>query len=202
VLTQIYHQPNFYHFSQTTIEAARWVSAILRSRLPMVYDVCDLFAGSGVFSLELIHRLPKYAIHSCNMVELQPEFKLSLERNSQQVIVQNMVTSTNFYYEDCISYCKKMSNHWHEKSLLLLNPPHFFSSEGKLPKNKSKLRCHFIQENDWQELLGFLEKSPAQIFLQLRWNTQLTERTCELLGKSIKIFQPLSGNEFLLYIKS
>lgn len=196
MLTQDYCQPDFYHFSQTTVESAKWVVEILSVFSKHSYYLIDLFAGSGVFSSEIFYRLPQGSCYRWDLVELQREFTPYLEKN----ISQSNKIKTQIFYQSANDWLKENSQLVNAESVIVLNPPHFFEDEGKLPKNSNKQTCHFIKRIEWMEFIQRIKKTQAQIFILLKLDTQAMQHTITALATKIKIIQPLSGKEVLLYI--
>jgi len=197
VLTQNYIQPNFYHFSQTTIEASQWVAHFLKKSHIVPYRIYDLFAGSGIFSLELMHRLSERYVNECHFWEIQKEFQEILKINTKTFCDSKFYFLPHIHSGDVAEFFMKKKE---GLDIIVMNPPHYFYGEGKTSKLEQKNTCQFIQEKKWMTILDGLQKVEAKIFLQLRWKTQLTEITTKSLKDKIRVIQPLSGEEFLLYL--
>jgi tRNA1Val (adenine37-N6)-methyltransferase len=197
VFTQNYVQPSFYHFSQTTIEASQWIAYFLKKSNPMSYRIHDLFAGSGVFSLEIMHRLSKHYVGECHFWELQREFQDILKINTKTFCDSNFYFVTHIHSGDVADFFMKKKE---GLDIIVMNPPHYFYGEGKKSKLDQKNMCQFIEEKKWINILQELQKTQAKIFLQLRWKTQLTAITIKSLKDKIRLIQPLSGEELLIYL--
>ena len=157
----------------------------------------DLFTGSGVLSLELLHRLPKNFVKEYHCIEIQKEFCPFLEKN------RYIFFDTKFHIEgkvhccDVFDFFKKYADCLKKEDIVVLNPPYYFYGEGQLPRDSKKQQCHFISEDYWLNFLLLLEKTSAIVFFQLKENTKLTEKTLKILQKKLKMIQPLSGNEIV-----
>ena len=197
--TQEYHQPSFYHFSQTVIEAAQWISQYLKLHRTAPLNIVDLFAGSGVFSLELIYRLPKTMVMSWRLIEVQRKFSKYIENNIKDCRAA-LSCLPQIAYLDSASWLKKHNDILDRNNIILLNPPHSFNFEGKESQNKQKRICMTVEKQYWENFLLEMLKSQATFFLLLNSKTQLFKLTKSVLASDIKLIQPLSGTEYLLMV--
>ena len=198
--TQDYQQPNFYHFSQSVIEAAQWISCHFKIFSYQDITLTDLFAGSGIFSLELVHRLPNARLKRWNLVELQTSFSTSLAFNLKTLLDPKITSAPLISYRDCLSWMQDKSMEHDKQDLIILNPPHYFEDEGKLSPNAEKRKCLSIERYYWEQFLHECQKSNGKIFMLLNHQTQLYQFTKKILKTKIKLMQPLAGQDCLLYI--
>lgn len=198
--TQQYQQPNYYHFSQSVVEAAQWISSFINFFSYSTINLTDLFAGSGVFSIELMHRLPKTYVKSWNLIEMQTAFSSSLAFNISNFLNPIDQYSPQTFYTDSLSWMKDKNLKQNENEFIILNPPHYFEDEGKLPLNQDKRKCVSIKKDYWDLFLQECKKSNAKFFFLLNHQTQLYLCTQKSLKAKIKLIQPLAGNDCLLVI--
>ena len=195
-----YTQPDFYHFSQTSIETAQLIAEKVIEYHLSKYHFIDLFAGCGVLSMETLARLPLLKEMQVDLIEMQSEFSNSLKENCHKFV--QFMSGVNFYIaqENVLHWLKlaKIS----KDSIMVMNPPHFFKTE-VLPASK-ELRniCQTIDEVLWREILEILlEKKVRTIFMQLRNESMLTQKTLEFF-KNLKVeICSISGQECLLTLE-
>ena len=118
MFTQDYIQPHFYHFSQTTVEASIWIAKILQERGHSIDHLFDLFTGSGVLSLELLHRLPKNFVKEYHCIEIQKEFCPFLEKNRYIFSILNFISKEKFIVVMFLIFLKNMQIALKRKILL------------------------------------------------------------------------------------
>jgi 16S rRNA G966 N2-methylase RsmD len=200
VKTQEYLQPTFYHFSQTTIEAAQWVSQYLQRNNFSFENLIDLFAGSGIFSIEFLNRMPKCRIKQWYLVEMQNEFENSLRSNCVNLEKKNNGLTPQIVIKDSLSWLKDNDININEQDLVLLNPPYFFTEEGKNSIDPCRAKCLTISRQYWYQCIQQIGKSKAKYIMMLNNSSQLYLETFIVIKNKIRLIQPLAGNEVLILI--
>ena len=193
-----YRQPDFYHFSQTTIEACQWLSQIIFTHNWKVGKIIDCYAGCGVFSMELIARLSNKKLKHIIWIESQREFDSHILYNSVQIktvyphlicVLEKMIDHMAFR-----KYVSKVNLH----DLLLMNPAHFYLQEGKRANSDKRTNCLFICRDHWLQSLALIKQLNCKKIFLLKNHTQLFKETYQQLKEKIKIIQPLSGDELVM----
>lgn len=200
MFTQTYSQPDYYHFSQSSVEAACWIAQIIKSNHFKSFKLIDLFSGCGIFSIELIHRLPMFKIKQWYLIESQLNYQQHLRLNTQDLLIKNPVLKIDMLYQDCLDWLIKNQQKILEEDIVLMNPPHFFTSEGKMPDSEEKKMCYFIEEEKWCLFLHQLLQVKCKIFILLRLDTQLYKKTLLVFKIKIKAIQLLTKSEAVIYI--
>lgn len=190
-----FSQPNFYRFSQTSVEASTWLSAYLNERNLRQIKICDLFCGCGILSLELAFRLPAKIATELNLVELQPEFKQHLEINCNTLKSIKPNITFQIWIQDSLEYLSSQSNANELDTIYLLNPPHFFLGEGQKTSSVQRDQCIYMEEKNWIRVLSHLD---GKCVFLLTHNTKLSNTLFDLKNKNIRIIQPMSGKEILV----
>lgn len=136
-----YHQPVFYRFNQDSLLL---VKEVLGSG-PVASNILDLGAGSGVIGIELANKL---SIRNVHFIELQPEWKTTLERNIAEFLPGR---ETKIFWQSVSSW--KPSTKY---DLIVSNPPYYLPGNGQLSPDPVRAKCRSFLEDDWKT---FGEKS-------------------------------------------
>lgn len=198
--TQDYSQPTFYHFSQTTIQAALWVSHYLQIHQKRIENLIDLFAGSGIFSIELMNRMPNASIQHWHLIEEQYEFESSLKLNCERFMNKNPAIIAQIIFNDSLKWLNSNMQNLSTMDLILLNPPYYFKEEGESSHDPHRAKCCAIEKKYWLNFIQLMDKSESQFIMMLKQHTQLYLETRKILKHKIKLLQPLDGNEFLILV--
>lgn len=165
-----YFQPEFYRFDEDSIFL---VDFILQSKSVNFENNNQSFlevgAGCGVISIELLNRLyllsdiPKF---NMELIELQLEFKQSLEKN-----LSFLESSINIsvHFEDFL-FASRPTKY----SCVYSNPPYFFKNEGRLSSNLFREKCRRMMKEDldtWLKKMIHFTKVGGDIFFCHRSST-------------------------------
>lgn len=136
-----YKQPGFYHFSEDSIELAKYAHKILK--LNKSLTVLDLGCGCGVVGIEFCN-LQKNT-REIVFVEKQKEFIPYLEYN-----IENLLMGTKYKIIDKNILNLSITNKF---DLIISNPPYYINGSGREAKCENKKQCHFFTE---REMTSFL----------------------------------------------
>lgn len=174
-----YHQPDFYRFSQDSIEFVHWLEKQSFFKDPSSLSCLDLCAGCGVIGLELLLRFSKLHMDFC---EKQEQFKSFFDKNGKTLRGQYVISDFRDYSLGPYDY-------------IFCNPPYFSPSEGHLSSMPEKRMCRFFSSQDWTDLFFTFErllKPEGQAFFLARkqqWNQSVyVQKVAELSGASIFCF--------------
>lgn len=152
-----YSQPDFYRFSEDSIELVNFANSVFPN---LKGDVLDLCAGCGVIGIEASNRFPH--IQSLSFLELQKDFVPHLEKNisnaeiSNSQIFQNSIGQIDFSEEFDVVFC---------------NPPYFPAGDGRPSPNVKKQICRTFEIDGFIVLFEKLKawtKPGGHVFLALR----------------------------------
>lgn len=163
-----YHQPNFYRFSQDSLELVSSVEEIMRHQKHLPLKVLDLCAGCGVVGLETQLRFPNWRIEYC---ELQASFFSYFEQNFALVFPSHVFNSSSYKVMNMRDL--KIETLEDRYDLILSNPPYFSPESGRLPSSQERRLCRFFSKEEWRDFLSCLERSlkpQGQAFFLAREN--------------------------------
>ena len=138
MVSKDYIQPDFYHFSQDSVDLAKYVSSLNYGPT----KVLDLFAGCGVVGIEFMQNSP--STKEIYFLEKEPEYFNFLEENCHKLNRSFHILKGDFEAFD-----------FNEFDLIISNPPFYSLDEGRIPKCKQKRNCHFMSA---QKLAKLMEK--------------------------------------------
>lgn len=130
-----YHQPIFYRFNQDSLLL---VKEIVESR-PAARNLLDVGAGSGVIGIELALKL---GIKNVHFLELQKEWKLSLEKNISEFLPDR---ETEVFWSSASNWNPKV-----KYDLIVSNPPYFLPEKGRISPDPIRAKCRSFLEDDWK----------------------------------------------------
>lgn len=130
-----YHQPVFYRFNQDSLLL---VNEILETK-PVVRNLIDIGAGSGVIGIELANKLGMNNVH---FLELQAEWKETLEKNISEFLPGK---ETRVFWQSVASW-----NPTIRYDLIVSNPPYFLPENGQLSPDPVRAKCRSFLEDDWK----------------------------------------------------
>lgn len=181
-----YHQPDFYRFSQDSIEFVHWLEKQSVFNKASSFSCLDLCAGCGVIGLELLLRFPKLHMDFC---EKQQSFKKFFEKNVEALLLENEFSVGQYAISDFRNYLQNPYD------FIFCNPPYFSPSEGHLSSMPEKRICRFFSSKDWADLFIAFErllKPEGQAFFLARkqqWDNSIyVQKVAELSGASIFCF--------------
>ena len=135
-----YSQPDFYHFSESTVTLANYAAEQVQEYQNL--KVLDIGAGCGVLGLEFARK--HGSVKSLHWVEPQTVFHHSLKKNDRgrDELVKGTKHLDDFYNE---SY-----------DIILMNPPFYLLGSGRTPDNKSREQCHFWDISDEEAVKNYI----------------------------------------------
>lgn len=139
-----YSQPDFYKFSRDGIELAHLAANCEMDRERL--QVLELFAGSGVISIEFSQR--HSSVDHITFVELQADFKECLEENTK-----NLTCDSSIVLSDFRTFSSKQGF-----DIILLNPPYFDPSKSRLGPDKKRNTCRFTLDFSFEDIINSLEQ--------------------------------------------
>ncbi len=145
---QDYFQPDFYRFSQDSLDFVNWIEKRNTQNIP--FSVLDLCSGCGVIGMELGQRFPMWEIDFC---ELQEAFYPYFIKNADLFCKGRpprffQVNLTMFNHDSLLKY-----------DLIVCNPPYFSPQKGRTPPSLERYTCRFFSEQDWEELFKCFARS-------------------------------------------
>lgn len=140
-----YHQPDFYHFSRSSIELAHYAERIFELKGRRKIHVLDLFSGSGVIGLEFLKKIEEKqtSLDVClSFCEISTEMIASLEFN---------LKGRHHVYHSSFEKLGDIG----EVDLILANPPYFDSTKVRLSRNQERNEC-LVRSFSWNDFFDFL----------------------------------------------
>lgn len=139
-----YSQPEFYHFSEDSIELAK---TLVSGKSLKVLDLC---CGCGVVGLEF-SRINKGKISQLDFLELQLEFSNHLETNIKNFLPQYIESSS--YFKNLKEF--ELDKKW---DVILCNPPYFKKGHGRPSSDPKKQICRTQETFEFQDLELFFKR--------------------------------------------
>ncbi len=192
--TYNYSQPEEYHFSIDSIEAAWEISLYLKNLIDedrkvkktqlsdylshqvRNWKALDLCAGCGVIGFEVNYHLP--SVRQIDFVEVQKEYRNHFEKNKSMVQNEGQFQFFETNYERFLDDQFKENYH-----LIFSNPPYFQPGQGKHSPSEFKNRCRFFIDSSFKKLIEVYIHClhpVGEAFLLLR---DLDDHDIDLLGE-------------------
>lgn len=128
-----YQQPDFYHFSEDSIELVKFIS-----KKSLSFDsIIDFCAGCGVIGIELLDKYPK--IKRLDFIELQKNYHPYIKLNLEEHFVSTSIFS-------------KIPHLSRKYDLVVMNPPYFNTSKSRSSSNPKKDLCRRISQENYDLL--------------------------------------------------
>ena len=128
-----YYQPEWYKFSQDSLELVRFCKRKFNSQIKRGLDIGS---GCGIIGLEL---LQCNIVSECSFIEKQIEFKKYLFQNIKNASLEN-------YSTVLLGDIKDLSL-VHEYELIISNPPYFFNDSGRSSDCLNKRICRSMDKD-------------------------------------------------------
>ncbi len=210
--TYNYSQPEDYHFSIDSIEAAWEISNYLKTciaedrkvkKLNLAdylnykmrsWKALDLCAGCGVIGFDLNFHLP--AICHIDFLEVQSEYRTHFETNKAMIKNEGVFNFIEANYETLLGDETKEKYH-----LIFSNPPYFRLGQGKLSTSEFKNRCRFFVDSSFNKLIEVYIHClhpDGEGFLLLR---DLDDHDIDLLGELRQLIEGRLSVENLAMIR-
>ncbi len=148
-----YSQPNFYKFSEDSIELTKYLVEKSPKKFSTTLDLCS---GCGVLGIELIsHEI----ITSCDFLELQPEFLNHILENIKNL--ETFALNYSIYIGAIGDFLKGQPDKFFKKyELIIANPPFFNIEDGRLsPSNQGRNQCRFFLKDNYQIFFNFITRA-------------------------------------------
>ncbi|MFT6069761.1 MAG: tRNA1(Val) A37 N6-methylase TrmN6 [Bacteriovoracaceae bacterium] len=126
-----YSQPDFYHFSEDSLELVQFASEVLASRNDLTSAV-DLGAGCGVIGIEALLKNPN--ISKMTFLEVQKEFIPFIIENLQLAEI-NDAKILNI----------PLSQFEAKVDIIFSNPPYFKPGSGRVSENRNRQVCRTFE---------------------------------------------------------
>ena len=134
-----YSQPEFYHFSQDSIELAKFAAKYWADE--EIDHLIDMFCGCGVVGIEFFFRHSK--IQKLEFIEREKEFYESIESNLKK-------SKRKMDYEIKIIDIAELDQ-LPSESYILANPPYFLEGSGRPAGNEKKHHANFTSAECWNK---------------------------------------------------
>lgn len=145
--TADYFQPDFYRFSEDSIQLVKFVANQNNFQTKRVLDLCS---GCGVVGIEFA-KIYKGSIGQIDFCEYQPDFFYYLKKNIDIFLGDNV--------KGTIHQCSYTNMDAGQYDLIVCNPPYFRSCENKLSqKSEQKNRCRFFVDSHPVELIESIHR--------------------------------------------
>lgn len=143
-----YKQPDFYSFSQDSIELANLVAQMNNSALSCL----DLGSGSGVVGIEIANKIN--SINSITLLELQTEFYDYLQFNSANLL--NREVTVEILISSFANFKSKK-----KYDLIVGNLPYFIFESSRPSKNLNRDKCRRWVQDSILDVLKIVESNLA-----------------------------------------
>jgi tRNA1Val (adenine37-N6)-methyltransferase len=164
MILQDYVQPEFYQFSEDSLELVRWI----KNKYKMEFqNILDLGAGCGVIGFELSQI---YKPKTLSMVEKQNDFLYYINQNKN--VFCHVETELNVYHS---SFSQFLDTNNLEYDLIVSNPPYYDPKNHLLSPDQNKTQCRFFIQDSYSTLRDIVFKSLAPMghaFILIK-NTEL-----------------------------
>lgn len=180
-----YSQPEFYHFTQDSIELAHYV--ITQIEPSKIFNILDACCGCGVIGLEILKYCSFPNLSKAMVIEQEVSFFNYIKSNSK-------IIDSKINFEIHITNIQHFLNQYSINfDLIVSNPPYYLDHEGRPSHNPLRDRCmRWSSEEEDSFIRLFKKLSPKGIgyFLSKKsfddWKIKVEKVDRSLLLKSEK----------------
>ncbi len=180
----VYSQPDFYHFSQSSVELAKYAF----KNEPQKKKVCDLFAGCGVVGREYAELSKNFT--EITFIELQQSFMDHLRVNSEHLKRAHLIND-DFRNVKSLAF-----------DLILANPPFFEIGKARPSPDAQKNVCQ-MRDYQWDEIIEWCKASlelGGSLFLLLPTIEEDRVQKASRNNFKLKSVSQLSSKELIFHM--
>lgn len=145
-----YLQPDFYKFSEDSVQLARFVVEDFKGR--SLDHLLDIGAGCGVIGIEILRNLKLASRLTC--IEFQEAFNLSLHENLTRYLDINSFEVINSSIGDYVAN--------QSFDCIVCNPPYFNPLDGKPSPNRQRQISRSLEIDSLEVFLSKIIKLKTQ----------------------------------------
>ena len=135
-----FFQPEFYRFNEDSLVLVDYVENSLKSE-KSVMRCLDFCCGCGVIGIEMSNRIK---IEKLYLYDVQPLY--------EEFLVKNIKTFSKAKANNYLFSLKELKKH-NFFDLVVMNPPYFNKSSGRLPSDQSRVKARFYESGELKEIV-------------------------------------------------
>jgi tRNA1Val (adenine37-N6)-methyltransferase len=178
-----YSQPDFYHFTEDSLELVEFASHILKD-VEGPQSAVDLGAGCGVIGIEALLKIP--SLNKMTFLEVQEPFIFHIKENLRQA---NIKSASVIH--------KAISELEGQFDLIFSNPPYFSPGMGRRSDQKERQVCRTFEVDGWRvffEKISEILIADGLVFLCVRDDSKIKD-----FLKSFKIVKKKKNKAAILF---
>ncbi|GAB4020600.1 MAG: hypothetical protein Fur0010_23280 [Bdellovibrio sp.] len=145
-----YSQPEFYHFTQDSIELAKYV--ITQIEPSKIFNILDACCGCGVIGLEILKNCSFPNLSKVMAIEKEVSFLNYIKSNSK--VIDGKI-NFEIYITDIQNFLNQPLINF---DLIVSNPPYYLDYEGRSSHNPLRDRCMRWSSDDEDAFIRLFKK--------------------------------------------
>ncbi len=135
-----YSQPDFYHFSEDSVDLAGYVNKWLIGNNKKNLTCADICCGCGIVGMEMLKE--SHSISKIDFYDFEKQFHYFWKENRDKFLLKCKKEQASFILKDF----KEING---EYDLIVSNPPYFVDEHSRRPSNINRQNCRMMALQDF-----------------------------------------------------